>query len=272
MCRWLAYTGTPLRLDTLLLKPERSFIRQSMHAWHSSYAVNGDGFGVGWYGPQATPGIFRDTRPAWNDENLESLAAHIRSHLFLAHIRASSGSPIQRSNCHPFRHGRWLFQHNGEIAGFDQLKRDLDLAIQPELYPYLAGSTDSERLFFLALSCGLEKDPSAALARMAGIVEALGKQHKIRQPLSMTLAAADGERLFAVRYSSSGHSPTLYCTNHLGVVREEDGEEEKLPADVTIILSEPLDQVSEHWQPVPEGTMVVARRGTVELSPFKPAA
>ena len=63
------------------------------------------------------PGVFRSIEPAWNDENLRELAGHMRSHLFFAHIRAAIGSAVQQTNCHPFRHGRWLFMHNGFIRG-----------------------------------------------------------------------------------------------------------------------------------------------------------
>ncbi len=76
-----------------------------------------------------------------------------------AHIRASSGSPVQQTNCHPFRHGRWLWMHNGVVRDFPQVKRDLVLAIDPELYPSIEGSTDSEVFFYLALTLGLEDDP-----------------------------------------------------------------------------------------------------------------
>ena len=44
----------------------------------------------------------------------------IGSPLFLAHIRAATGTPVEQTNCHPFRHGRWLFMHNGFI---DELPR-----------------------------------------------------------------------------------------------------------------------------------------------------
>ena len=54
------------------------------------------------------PGVFHSVEPAWNDRNLRDLAAHVESPLVFAHIRASSGSPVQQTNCHPFRYGRWL--------------------------------------------------------------------------------------------------------------------------------------------------------------------
>src|SRR5438105_4660862 len=154
MCRWLAYSGSPIRIADLLYKPEHSLIDQSLHSRLGAETTNGDGFGVGWYGDLETPGVFRSTEPAWNDSNLRDIAGHIRSSHFFAHIRASSGTAIQQTNCHPFRHGRWLWMHNGLIDEFATVKRDLVLAVDPSLYPLIEGQTDSEVLFFLALTMG----------------------------------------------------------------------------------------------------------------------
>ncbi|MEJ2372121.1 MAG: class II glutamine amidotransferase, partial [Gemmatimonadales bacterium] len=90
MCRWLAYSGESIHLEELLLKPERSLIEQSLQA-RSGTTTNGDGFGVGWYGDAETPGLFKSVRPAWNDANLLSMAAHLSSPLFVAHVRATTG-------------------------------------------------------------------------------------------------------------------------------------------------------------------------------------
>jgi predicted glutamine amidotransferase len=88
MCRWLAYSGSPILLEELLYKPTHSLIDQSLHARLGVETTNGDGFGVGWYNANtATPAIFRSIEPAWNDRNLREVAAHVESPLFLAHIR-----------------------------------------------------------------------------------------------------------------------------------------------------------------------------------------
>ena len=115
MCRWLAYSGSPIRLEELLVKRDRSLIDQSLHSRQGATPTNGDGFGVGWYEEDETPRLYRSTHPAWNDRNLRELAAGISSGLFLAHIRASTGTAIQETNTHPFRHGRCLCMHNGLI-------------------------------------------------------------------------------------------------------------------------------------------------------------
>ncbi len=128
VCRWLAYSGTPIALEQLLLERDRSLIDQSLHARLGATTTNGDGFGVGWYEPGAPPRLYRSTHPAWNDRNLRELAAGISSPLFFAHIRASTGTAIQETNTHPFRYGNRLWMHNGLIREFAHLKRDLVLA------------------------------------------------------------------------------------------------------------------------------------------------
>ena len=142
MCRWLAYSGSPLLLDDLLYKPTHSLIDQSLHSTLGVETTNGDGFGVGWYGESDSPAVYKSTEPAWNDRNLREIARFVRSGLVLAHIRASTGTPVVQTNCHPFRHGRWLWMHNGSIARFQEVKRELMLAVDPALYPDIEGSTD----------------------------------------------------------------------------------------------------------------------------------
>src|SRR3954447_11124259 len=144
MCRWMAWFGQPVLMDEVLFDSPHGIVDQSLHARMGAEPTNGDGFGIGWYGYGDGPGRFRSVAPAWGDPNLRELAAHIESPLFLMHIRAAIGSPVQQTNCHPFRHGRTLFVHNGYIADFHLLRRDLMLAIAPAQFADVQGSTDTE--------------------------------------------------------------------------------------------------------------------------------
>ena len=117
---------------------------------------------------------------------------------------------MQQTNCHPFRHGRWLWMHNGALRDFDRVKRDLRFAIDPELYPEIEGSTDSETFFYLALTFGLEEDPPKAVQEAVGFIEATGRRHDVEHPVQMTVATTDGESVWAFRYSSEGDSRSLY--------------------------------------------------------------
>src|SRR5436190_13777893 len=98
MCRWLAYSGSPILLSEALFAPAHSLIDQSLHSELGAETTNGDGFGVGWYGDGGTPAVFRSVEPAWHDRNLRELAGHVTSPHFFAHIRASSGTAVQQTN------------------------------------------------------------------------------------------------------------------------------------------------------------------------------
>src|SRR5580765_2361778 len=162
MCRWLAYTGSPILMSDLITKPKDNLIQQSLHAKAPRTPTNGDGFGLGWYDKQKYPGLFRSIRPAWNDLNLLDLAEHIESPLFLAHVRATSCATVQETNCHPFRYKNWLFVHNGEIFEIEKFRKRLIEAVADEYFSSIMGTTDSEVMFYLALTFGLESDPLGA--------------------------------------------------------------------------------------------------------------
>jgi glutamine amidotransferase len=273
MCRWIAYLGSPVLMEDLLYRPQNSLIVQSMNSSLGAEATNGDGFGVGWYGDQPTPGVFRSVEPAWNDRNLRELSAHITSGCILAHVRASTGSPVQLTNCHPFRRGRWLFVHNGLINGFHQLKRDLAMAIDPELYPDIEGTTDTEVLFYLALTYGLEHDPQVAVARAVGAVEEAARRHGVPFPMQGTIATTDGQTLYAFRYSSEGRSRSLFHSTEVATLREQYPDNpllRRLSDDARLVVSEPLGDLRGAWQEVPESTCVVIGHGRQELRPFEP--
>ncbi len=270
MCRWLAYSGAPLYLEELILKTEHSLIDQSLESHSGATTTNGDGFGIGWYGERETPGVYKDVQPAWNDANLRDLAAHIKSPLFLAHIRAATGTAIQQTNCHPFRHGKWLFVHNGLIRDFGRVKRDLALAVAPGLYPMITGSTDSELMFHLALSFGLEESPITALERMAGFVEKTCRDQGIDDALQLSVGLSDGERLLGVRYSTEGSSRTLFHSTSMGALQEINPDQKRFSPDARAVVSEPLSDLTEAWEEIPESTAVVVHRGEVERHPFAP--
>jgi glutamine amidotransferase len=275
MCRWLAYSGTPILLEELLYRPEHSLIAQSLHSRMGVETTNGDGFGVGWYDGVAAraPALFRGVGPAWGDVNMRELAGTISSPMFLAHIRASTGTAVQQTNCHPFRYGNWLWVHNGSIRDFPTLKRDLVLAVSPELYPHIAGSTDSEVMFHLALTFGLADDPVAAVERMVGFVEETGRQHGVPDPMQMTVAATDGDRLWAFRYSSEGRARSLFFSTAMSTLHHMYPDNEnlrRLSDETRLIVSEPLGELRGAWQPVPEASYGVVEKGTDRLGAFHP--
>jgi glutamine amidotransferase len=260
-------------IEELLLRGEYSLIDQSLHSRMGAETTNGDGFGLGWYGEEDTPALFKSIEPAWNDRNLRELGHNVRSGLVLAHIRASTGTPIQQTNCHPFRHGRWLWMHNGSITQFHEVKRDLMLEIDPSLFPDIEGSTDSETFFFLALTYGLEDDPPAAVQRAVGFIEHTGKKHGIEYPIQMTVATTNHEKLWAFRYSSQGKSRSLFYStriDHLRQLYPDNPTFQELSDESRLIVSEPLRDLPGAWNEVPEASYGIVQPGQDELHPFAP--
>jgi predicted glutamine amidotransferase len=273
MCRWLAYSGSPIKLEELLLKRDHSLIDQSLHARQGATTTNGDGFGVGWYGEDETPRVYRSTHPAWNDRNLRELAAGISSPLFFAHIRASTGTAIQETNTHPFRHGRWLWMHNGLIREFPSVRRELMLAIDDSFFNSIEGTTDSETMFYLALTFGLESDPVSAVERMVGLVEETGHRHDVEHPIQMTVATTDGRTIWAFRYSSEGDSRTLYFTTRMDELKAlypDFHELDELDDETRVVVSEPLGDLPGVWNEAPESHVGIVQPGADELRPFAP--
>jgi predicted glutamine amidotransferase len=275
VCRWNAYIGQPLVLGELLFRTEHGLIDESLHSRMGAETTNGDGFGVGWYGvaDRSVPARYRSINPAWNDRNLRELSDHVESPLFLAHIRAAIGSPVQQTNCHPFRQGRWLFVHNGMINGFQALHRELLLAVEPSLFDGIEGSTDSELLFHLALTFGLEADPLASMERAVGFVEEKASERGIESPVQMTVGVSDGERVWAVRYSSERRSRTLFVSADVDALRRlhpGNARLQELTEGDRAIVSEPLGDLAGAWIEVPESTALVIENGDVKQTAFAP--
>jgi predicted glutamine amidotransferase len=275
MCRWVAYFGNPITPEMLLYETENSLVAQSRQDRMAGGQPNADGLGLGWYGGRPEPGLYRSVRPAWGDRNLRELAGQIESPLFLAHIRAATGTPVEETNCHPFRRGRWLFMHNGFIEDYLRLRRELLLAVDPELFPGIEGTTDSELMFHLALTFGLEDEPLAALERMAWFVEDTGRRHGVAEPLQMTVAMSDGERLYAARYASGPVVNSLFVSADASAVRAlypDDERFRQFSDEARAIVSEPLGDLPGLWREVAPGTALVVQPGEDARVPFRPRA
>ena len=242
MCRLAAYLGEPLFLEELIAKPQHSLMRQSLRADQAKAVTNGDGFGIGWYGNREEPGVYREVMPAWSDDNLLALSQTLSSRLFFAHVRAATAGGIARQNCHPFRHGKWLFMHNGQIGGYGLLRRALESWLPDAMYAERRGATDSELLFLLALSRIEEGMPAdEAMLSVLDDTMALMRERGIEAPLRFAAVLADGERLHAFRIASDGKPPTLYL---------------RCCKTGTIIASEPLCEGEAGWQMLPDGAVV----------------
>ncbi len=254
MCRWIAYRGETIPLERYVTAPSHSLVVQSLRALESTASTNGDGFGLGWYDEHEEPGLYREVRPAWSDENLRHLCRHIRSHLFFAHVRATTGAPITRPNCHPFAHSRWMFMHNGQIGDWPLIRRRAEALIPDDYYTSRIGTTDSEAVFLAIMGAGADRDPVAATVQTLTALTELVRASGTRQPLRFTAALSDGRDLFAFRYANEGAANSLYYRTAGGNV---------------LIVSEPLDTERANWKAVPPGHMIIARAGApVALEPL----
>ncbi|AWB89373.1 class II glutamine amidotransferase [Salinibacterium hongtaonis] len=279
MCRWLAYVGEPLLASTVILDAQHSLVAQSLNSPLGHETVNGDGFGFGWYpeesAPHSGPAFFHSIEPAWNDENLRELTRSVRSPLFFSHVRAAAGPPIQRTNCHPFRHENWMFMHNGALDDFEKSKRDLTFAVDPSLYPEIRGTTDSEVLFHLALTLGLKEDPIAAMEKAVRMVESVGHDHGIPFPMQGTVAVTDGVTIWAFRYSSARRTRTLFHSVDIDILREMYPDAERLTlfgSHARLVVSEPLNDLPGVFTEVPESTVAIVDAEGYRYQPFLDAA
>ena len=259
MCRWAAYRGEPLYLEELVTSPAHSLIEQSHCATRAKTATNGDGFGIAWYGDHPEPGRYRDILPAWSDCNLKSIARQIRSPLFLAHVRAATGGGTRRDNCHPFVFGRWSFMHNGQIGGFEKIRRVLENSLSDALFDQLEGATDSELFFRLMLGEGLARDPQGAVSRATSRVLEAARRAGIEPSLKLTAAFSDGKALHAVRYATDDQAPTLYTAAFAKAVGR-------------CIVSGPFDRDGRTWHEIPQSSFVTMTRDHTSIQPFAPAA
>ena len=166
----------------------------------------------------------------------------MRSGLFFGHVRAATGGGIARHNCHPFRHGKWLFMHNGQIGGYAGVRRALEAQLPERLYAARRGATDSELLFLLALArIETGVPPADAMQAVLHDTQARMAMLGIAEPLRFAAALSDGQQLLAFRFASDDQPPSLY------VGRGAGGH---------IVASEPLDACPEAWQSVPASSWV----------------
>lgn len=287
MCRFVAYVGQPITLESLVVLPRNSLINQSVNAEEFEERLNGDGFGVAWYETSVSnePAVFRSVTPAWSNRNLLSISRVVQSELILAHVRAATpGMHVNEANCHPFTWGRYAFMHNGHIGDFDRLRRPLRRSLSDEAYDSVDGSTDSEHLFALFLD---RLRPYADLQRGEALARALGDtvqavldlqaEHGTGDPSYLNVAVSDGVRCVALRYTDGPPEDALslyvrsgsqYVCDE-GVCRMVSGGSGKISV---MICSERLSD-DAGWQPVPVNHLVlVNEERVIETRPALPAA
>lgn len=278
MCRFIAYLGEPILLSSLVTDPDHSIIHQSYHSRERPEPLNGDGFGLAWYVPRLSESaaLFKDTTPAWSNENLRQVAKVVESDCIFAHVRAATGgSPVSRLNCHPFSFGNLTFMHNGLIPEFGRMKRRLLEGLSDETFDSITGSTDSEHIF--ALFCEYYRGGGLqamieSLRRTIARLEELRAELKIQRQCFLNFAITDGNVLLSTRYISDGSelANSLYyaegekyrCEN--GVCMLERGRRSSV-----VVASERLSLASEWTRVAPNQLLIADREGHLELCPIQ---
>ena len=145
--------------------------------------------------------------------------------------------------------------HNGQLGDWTMIRRQVEFA-------------DSRRLlsqprrhhgFGSGLPCdhgrGGEEDMVGALARTVQTLTDIIRHSASDQPFRFTIALADGETLYGLRYAwprEAAH--TLYY--------QDDGRN-------VVIASEPLDAERSVWRPAPVNSLLIARKDSpIEVQPF----
>lgn len=274
MCRWIAYSGQQIFIEQLITLPEHSLVEQSMKT-EMNYDLegnlmhtNGDGFGVGWYADKPVPGLFREKTPAWSNDNLREICGQVKANIFFAHVRATTAGSVQNTNCHPFKYKNWLFQHNGDVAAYDKIRRDLQMDLTPEMYNEIKGTTDSETFFLMALSYGLMDNPKEGLKKMVKRVKKAMDDHKVEdQYLNLSCAISDGKKIYTLRYAIGKPSKTqFYCTESHMISGLD--EKTKKTAGNIIVVSEPLDRFGDKWTEIPHNSFTTIENGKVTIEKF----
>lgn len=285
MCRFIAYIGNPIILDEVLFKPKNSLIQQSIRARETDEPLNGDGFGLGWYAQEIDPqpAVFVSLQPAWNDRNLKYIAPKIRSTCFFAHVRAASQGDVSLQNSHPFHYKRFLFMHNGEIAGFRVIKRYMRRQLSDEVYDWIQGQTDSEHMFAIFIETFLKnkghfnaEDIADAFEETIAQINFIQKKHHIDGINYINAAITDGRSIVAMRYitDKSLPAPSLHFSEgsrydyHGGRCHIVPTEAEE--NGVVLIASEQLNSFKAEWQDFPVNHILLVNDDlSTQLRPMK---
>ena len=184
--------------------------------FHLGYGnLNGDGFGIGWYSCSAMkdscPCTFTSVTPAWNNDNLNRLAQKLSSGLIFAHVRAAyPGMPVSEQNCHPFAYEHYMFMHNGVIAGFLDIRRQLINIMKDEAYNAVQSfHSDSAVSFGLFLhhlpDTRGRQTPEVMLRAVQATIATITKVQKengIEGTSLLNFVVTDGVTMVATRYAS----------------------------------------------------------------------
>jgi len=258
MCRWIVYFGNNVTVSDAIgthghglvtvakapvyapgFSKENLFDKDDIIVNHQE---NGDGFGIGFYPADKSlmlPAVLRDCKPIWHSNNLGPIAGAVKSSLVFGHVRkAFNFGSVAEQNCHPFRHGVYMFMHNGAIWKFHKIRASILRMISEildgvskdhDIEEEIQGTTDSEALFFLILAlvaklknsldfskptCTTEELKSCMLKGINIVLELVNdKVGNIGDGSRLNLALTDGTHVIVTRFrNAENQPPSLYYT------------------------------------------------------------
>lgn len=247
MCRHLAWVGAPRTLAEVVLDPPFGLLRQSYAPRQQQHGtVNADGFGVGWYAPEARPepARYRRGQPLWTDRSFASMAPVVRSGCVLAAVRsATSPFASDEAGAAPFTAGRWLFSHNGALDHFADAAPELRAHLPARVSAAVEAPTDSALLWAMTLHRLEAGEPMTSA--LAGVV-------------ADTLAVTGGRVNLLL---TDGHAVAATAVGDTLYTRRD--------ADGVLVASEPTDD-DGGWEAVPDRTVLVATADSLDISPLHP--
>lgn len=281
MCRILVYKGQPMLIGDVLISPENSLLCQSRDAGYHpgvidkehcrNILVNGDGFGVAWYGDAVEKGscCFKFVTPAWSNTNLRNIGNHISSSLIFGHIRAASSGQdphepivVSNENCHPFTYLNYTFMHNGCIPKFERIKLRILNLLSEKHFHNIYGTTDSEHIFALFLEClpPSETEPLGylthstenivrAVQRTIAVVLSLCEEAGIKDCCSLNICVSNGVDIIATRYRNGPQPPPslyYYCGSNFTCKDGIFHAQKECSASEIVISSAPLSKVARY--------------------------
>jgi glutamine amidotransferase len=262
MCRIAAYLGPPVRVSALLNDAPHGLTDQSRNARRmTDSSVAGDGWGVGWFCPEAgpAPGLFKSILPLWSDENGKTVPRAVLSGSIVGHIRyASPNIETCFINTPLYALDEYLWTINGMLEPWPgPLSKAIRDRLDPDHEAGLRGSTDGEMMGALWRTHFRRtggRDPAEALRTMLREVRDLTRKHDGEVKTNLILSSAS--QILGVRYAEPKEPNTLYYLSRES--RWNGG---------SVIASEPLDD-GPGWHEVESDMLVSADAEGVHLEPL----
>lgn len=195
------------------------------------------GWGIGWHTNDG-PAIIKEPQPAGESSKFAVTSETAKARIFVCHLRKATCGEHTYGNTHPFRHGQWLFAHNGTVDASHFRAR-----LGTEHRDALAGDTDSE-VFFHWLVQGMNRDG------IDGLIKAIADVRQ-REHTALNFLLSDGQTLYSYWSQSPDarpNRPDYYQLWYATRRRNDPGQTE------IVVCSERLDD--GEWIPIAPSTLM----------------